>query len=69
MEKKKTTEKQSVSQTQYHSELVDLPSGGRTYPADSPLASGKLDIKYMTTKAEDILTSQNLIKQSFSLWT
>lgn len=63
MEKKKTTEKQSVSQTQYHSELVDLPSGGRTYPADSPLASGKLDIKYMTTKEEDILTSQNLIKQ------
>ena len=47
----------------YHTETIDLPSGGRTYPADSALATGKVEIKYMTTKEEDILTSQNLIKQ------
>ena len=29
----------------------------------SPLSRGKVEIKYMTAKEEDILTSQNLIKQ------
>ena len=48
---------------QYHSETIDLPSEGRVYPKDSPLASGKVEIKYMTAKEEDILTSQNLIKK------
>ncbi len=47
----------------YHTETIDLPSGGRCYPEDSPLSSGKVELKYMTTKEEDILTSQNLIKQ------
>ena len=51
------------SKTTFHTETVDLPSGGKTYPADSPLAVGKIEIKYMTAKEEDILTSQNLIKQ------
>ena len=41
----------------------DLPSGGKIYGQDSPLYSGKVDIKYMTAKEEDILTSQNLIKK------
>ena len=44
-------------------ETVDLPSGGKVYPKDSPLSSGKIEIKYMTAKEEDILTSQNLIKK------
>ena len=44
-------------------ETVDLPSGGKVYSKDSPLSSGKIDIKYMTAKEEDILTSQNLIKK------
>ena len=48
---------------QYHSEIIDLPSEGRVYSKDSPLASGKIEIKYMTAKEEDILTSQNLIKK------
>jgi len=48
---------------QYHSETIDLPSEGRVYSKDSPLASGKIEIKYMTAKEEDILTSQNLIKK------
>ena len=47
----------------FPTEIVDLPSGGSLYPKDSPLSSGKIEIKYMTAKEEDILTSQNLIKK------
>jgi hypothetical protein len=44
-------------------ETVDLPSKGKLYTPDSPLASGKIEIKYMTAKEEDILTNTNYIKQ------
>ena len=52
-----------VQTIQYPSEVVELPSRGWFYDPTSPLASGKIDIKYMTAKEEDILTSQNLIKK------
>jgi len=42
-------------------ETVELPSKGLLYPADSPLADGKIEMKYMTAKEEDILTNQNYI--------
>lgn len=42
-------------------ETVELPSKGLLYPADSPLAEGKIEMKYMTAKEEDILTNQNYI--------
>ena len=48
---------------QFPSEVVDLPSNGKVYSKDSPLASGKIELKYMTAKEEDILTSENLIKK------
>lgn len=44
-------------------ETVDLPSKGLLYPADSPLAEGKIEMKYMTAKEEDILTNQNFIER------
>ena len=44
-------------------EMVDLPSQGYFYFDGHPLSSGKIEIKYMTAKEEDILTSANLIKQ------
>ena len=44
-------------------EIVDLPSKGLLYPKDSPLSSGKVEVKYMTAREEDILTSVNLIKK------
>ena len=47
----------------FPSELIDLPSEGRLYPNDHPLKDGKIEIKYMTAKEEDILTSTNLIKK------
>ena len=42
-------------------ETVELPSKGLLYPEDSPLASGTVEMKYMTAKEEDILTNQNFI--------
>ena len=47
----------------FPSEVIDLPSEGRLYPEGHPLKDGKIEIKYMTAKEEDILTSQNLIKK------
>ena len=47
----------------FPTETIDLPSGGKIYGKDSPLYDGKLEIKYMTAREEDILTSQNLIKK------
>ncbi len=53
-----------MEQTQnFPSELVDLPSKGLLYRPDSPLASGKVEMKYMTAKEEDILTNQNYIEK------
>ena len=47
----------------FPTEFVDLPSKGLVYPKDNPLSSGKVEMKYMTAKEEDILTNQNYIKQ------
>ena len=44
-------------------EEITLPSKGLIYPKDNPLSSGKVEMKYMTAKEEDILTNQNYIKQ------
>jgi hypothetical protein len=49
--------------TKFPTEIVELPSKGLLYPEDSPLASGKVEMKYMTAKEEDILTNQNYITQ------
>ena len=54
-------------QSKFPSEIVDLPSGGKIYGKDSPLYDGKIEIKYMTAKEEDILTSANLIKKGAAL--
>lgn len=44
-------------------ETIELPSKGLLYPEGHPLASGTVEMKYMTAKEEDILTNQNYIKQ------
>ena len=44
-------------------EIVDLPSKGLVYPASNPLSSGKVEMKYMTAREEDILTNQNYINK------
>ena len=44
-------------------ETVELPSKGLLYPVENPLSSGKIEMKYMTAKEEDILSNQNYIRQ------
>lgn len=44
-------------------EMVDLPTKGIPYSKDSILATGKIEMKYMTAKEEDILTNTNYIRQ------
>tara|TARA_R110000803_G_scaffold205984_1_gene272976 strand:- start:2140 stop:2877 length:738 start_codon:yes stop_codon:yes gene_type:complete len=48
-------------------EVVDLPSKGLVYPKDNPLSEGKVEVKYMTAKEEDILTNQSYIKKGIVL--
>lgn len=43
-------------------EMIPLPSKGYFYPEGHPLASGFIEMKYMTAREEDILSSQSLIK-------
>ena len=50
----------------FSTEVITLPSQGKCYPENHPLASGEIEIKYMT-KEEEILASQNLIKKGVVL--
>jgi hypothetical protein len=47
----------------FPTETIELPSKGVLYEEGNPLRSGTVELKYMTAKEEDILTSQNLIQQ------
>lgn len=59
---------QSVKQeSTFPSEVISLPSKGWFYPANTPLATGQLELKLMTAKEEDILTSRNLITKGVVL--
>jgi len=53
----------SESKLKFPSETVELPSKGIVYPKENPLSSGKVDIKYMTAREEDILTNQSYIQK------
>jgi hypothetical protein len=44
-------------------ETIELPSQGLLYPESHPLSSGKIEMKYMTAREEDILTNAAYIKQ------
>ena len=46
----------------YPTETIELPSKGLVYPESNPLSSGKIEMKYMTAKEEDILSNQSYIK-------
>ena len=48
-------------------EIIELPSKGLVYPSDNPLSSGKIEMKYMTAKEEDILTNQSYIEKGIVL--
>ena len=49
-------------------EFVDLPSQGRYYPEGHPLCGEEtIEIRQMTAKEEDILTSRTLLKKGVAL--
>ena len=56
-----------MPETKFPTEIIDLPSKGYFYPEKSPLSSGTVELKYMTAKDEDVLTSQNLIAKGIVL--
>ena len=58
---------QAQVQAGFPTEIITLPSQGKVYPEGNPLASGQIEMKYMTAREEDILTSANLIKQGVVL--
>jgi hypothetical protein len=51
----------------FPTEIVELPSKGLIYPKDNPLSSGKVEMKYMTAREEDILTNTNYIQKGIVL--
>ena len=49
-------------------EFVELPSRGQSYPEGHPLHNEEtIEIKFMTAKDEDILTSQTLLKKGIAI--
>jgi hypothetical protein len=49
-------------------EFVELPSGGQFYSQDHPLhGQESIEIRFMTAKDEDTLTSKTLLKQGVAL--
>ena len=49
-------------------EIVDLPSKGLFYPEGSPLyGKDNIEIRFMTAKDEDILTSPSLLKKGIAI--
>lgn len=57
----------SDTKFEFPTEIVDLPSKGLVYPEGHPLRKGNIEIKYMTAREEDILSSQSLIKKGVVL--
>jgi len=55
------------AETKFPTEVINLPSKGWFYPETNPLSSGTLELKMMTAKEEDILTSRNLIQKNIVL--
>lgn len=58
---------QEFKDSRYATVLVDLPSKGLLYPDGHPLSKGVIEMKYMTAKEEDILTTESYIKRGVVL--
>jgi hypothetical protein len=63
----KAEQKSETDTKSYPTEIVELPSKGKFYPEGHPLSTGKIEMKYMTAKEEDILTNQSYIKNGVVL--
>ncbi len=51
------------SKFKFPTEIIELPSKGLVYPEDNALSSGKIEMKYMTAKEEDILSISLIFKK------
>lgn len=47
---------------EFRTETIELPSKGLLYPEGNPLSSGKLELRYMGARQEDILSNSNFIQ-------
>ena len=56
-----------MSELKFPTEEIELPSKGLVYSKDNPLSSGKVEVKYMTAKEEDILSNQSYIQKGIVL--
>ena len=56
-----------MAEFKFPTEEIELPSKGLVYSKDNPLSSGKVEIKYMTAKEEDILSNQAYIEKGVVL--
>lgn len=54
----------STVNTQYPTEIIDLPSKGWFYPDGHPFKNGTAELYFMSARHEDILTSTNLIRKN-----
>jgi hypothetical protein len=58
-----TENKNVENEKMFSTFLVNLPSGGKLYSPDSPLRDGVIEMKYGTTKEEDILLNTSYINK------
>ena len=56
-----------MEENKFPTETIELPSKGLVYLPGHHLRAGKVEMKYMTAKEEDILTNQNYIKKGIVL--
>lgn len=52
-----------MTENTFPTEVIDLPSKGLLYPKENPLSSGKVEMRYMGAREEDILTNQSYIQK------
>ena len=52
-----------MTEFNFPTEEIELPSKGLVYPKEHPFSSGKVEMKYMTAKEEDILSNQSYIQK------
>lgn len=58
---------QENKKSKYPTLIIDLPSKGLLYDESDPMSSGTVEMKYMTAKEEDILTTESYIKKGVVL--
>ena len=63
MENQVAQQTPTESKRKFPTEMIELPSKGLLYSEENPLSTGKVEMKYMTAREEDILTNQSYISK------